>query len=384
MMQTGSGRRGSARSKEMPNASPTVLISGYYGCGNIGDEAVLGGMLHALKQIRSDSEVQYIVLSQNPPETANMHHVPSLHRMRFGDVYHMINRCNLLISGGGSLLQDTTSLHSLVYYLFVIYLAIKCKKPAVIYAQGIGPIRRPLARYVTQWVLNKTRFITVRDEESRRLLKTIKVSIPPITVTSDPAFLLEPADTGKVGAILLENRVPKDKKLMGFALRPWKYPSLEHLTAMVEEISKLTEYHPVFLPMHSGSDIFFSSMIREKLNCPSSIIRSKMNYEEALGVISSFTAIAAMRLHALIFGASTGSKLFSLSYDPKVESLMKSLDLDAYCEDVQGFDPVNAAKKVAKMIEDPNAGRVTQEKMALIRESAIENAKIALAILDEK
>ena len=383
-MQAGSRRRGSARSKEMPNASPTVLISGYYGCGNIGDEAVLGGMLYALKKIRSDLEVQYIVLSQNPPETANMHHVPSLHRMRFGDVYHMINRCNLLISGGGSLLQDTTSLHSLVYYLFIIYLAIKCKKPTVIYAQGIGPIRRPLARYVTRWVLNQTRFITVRDEESQGLLKAIKVATPPITVTSDPAFLLEPADAGKIRAILQENRVPKDKKLIGFALRPWKYPSLEHLTAMVEEICKLTEYHPVFLPMHSGSDIFFSSMIQEKLNCPSSIIRSKMNYEEALGVISAFTATVAMRLHALIFGASTGSKLYSLSYDPKIASLMKSLDLDIYCEAVQGFNPVNTAINIVRMIEDPNAGRVTPEKIVQIRERAIENAKMALAILDEK
>lgn len=368
----------------MANASPIVLISGYYGCGNNGDEAVLGGMLHALKRIRSDSEVQYIVLSQNPSETANMHHVPSLHRMHIGEVYHMLKRCNLLISGGGSLLQDTTSLHSLVYYLFIIYLAIQCKKPVVIYAQGIGPIRRPIARYVTRRVLNRTRIITVRDEESKGLLKKIKVSTPPVSVTSDPAFLVEPADAGRVDAILQENQVPKNKKLIGFALRPWKYPSLKDLVAMVEEICKLTDYHPVFLPMHSGSDLFFSSLIREKLNCPSSLIRSKMNYKEALGVISAFNTTVAMRLHALIFGASVGSKLYSLSYDPKVVSLMKSLDLDVYCENVEEFNPVNTAKKVANMIENPIAGKVTPEKIAQIREGAIENAKMALAILDEK
>lgn len=368
----------------MPKASPTVLISGYYGCGNIGDEAVLAGMLQALRKTRSDTEVQYIVLSQNPTDTANMHRVPSLHRMRIGDVYNLINRCDVLISGGGSLLQDTTSLHSILYYLFIVYLAVISKKPVVIYAQGIGPIRRPIARYLTRWVLNHARLITVRDEESRKLLDAIKVTTPPVFVTADPAFLLEPIERSRVEAIFKENRIPMDNNLIGFALRPWKYPSMEQLATMVEEICNLTNCHPVFLPMHAGSDIFFSSLVQEKINCPSSIIRSTMNPRETLGVISAFHTTVAMRLHALIFGASVGAKLYSLSYDPKVVSLMKTLNLEDYCEAVEGFHPIVTSQKIARMIEEPNSGKASTAKIEQLRESALENAKMALAFLDEK
>ena len=67
-----------------------------------------------------------------------------------------IKNSDVLISGGGSLLQDSTSLKSLFYYLFVIFLAEHYKKKVIIFAQGIGPIKNPAGRFFTKKLLKKS------------------------------------------------------------------------------------------------------------------------------------------------------------------------------------------------------------------------------------
>src|SRR5205807_7129447 len=107
-----------------------------------------------------------------------------------------------LISGGGSLLQDTTSLRSLIYYLWVVRLAHSCGAPIMFYAQGIGPLRRKVSRALTRLVANRVQQITVRDAESADLLRRIGVNRPPIEVTADPAFALTAAGSGRAEEIL--------------------------------------------------------------------------------------------------------------------------------------------------------------------------------------
>ena len=77
--------------------------------------------------------------------------------------------CDVLISGGGSLLQDITSLKSLIYYLAIIFLAIVFRKKVIIFAQGFTPFRTKLGKVLTQFVLKKCDEIYIRDESPRDL-----------------------------------------------------------------------------------------------------------------------------------------------------------------------------------------------------------------------
>ena len=85
---------------------------------------------------------------------------------------------DVLISGGGSLLQDVTSKNGILYYLGIIKLAQLLGKKVMVYAQGIGPIREPRNRKLTAKILNKVQAITVRDFESRTEL--LEMGIPMI------------------------------------------------------------------------------------------------------------------------------------------------------------------------------------------------------------
>ena len=127
----------------MGKTDGTIVLSGYYGFANSGDEAVLHALVQALREEAREAGIflRIIVLSGNPAQTQRMHGVEAVHRMRPWTVIKALWRADALVSGGGSLLQDVTSARSMRYYLGIIRLALWLRKPVFIYAQGIGPIR---------------------------------------------------------------------------------------------------------------------------------------------------------------------------------------------------------------------------------------------------
>ncbi|OMD20616.1 polysaccharide pyruvyl transferase family protein, partial [Paenibacillus odorifer] len=149
-----------------------IVISGYYGFHNSGDEAVLQSILIALQQHAQAAgiEIEPIVLSIDPEWTSATYGVKSVHRMKLVEVRQAIYESSGLISGGGSLLQDVTGSKSIPYYLGIIKLAQWMGKPTFIYAQGIGPVHRKLFHPLIKSVFRKCTYISVRDEQSRELL----------------------------------------------------------------------------------------------------------------------------------------------------------------------------------------------------------------------
>ncbi len=163
-----------------------VCISGYFGFDNIGDEAVLQTMIRSLKAEIEDLEI--IVLSDNPAETAAEYGVTAYDRWRWIELHKAIRSADLLISGGGSLFQDITGKRSLFYYLHIIKMAMRRKKPVLIYSQGIGPIESAWGRKRTVKVLRKAKRITVRDEDSAETLKAWGFRRGRVKVTADPVL----------------------------------------------------------------------------------------------------------------------------------------------------------------------------------------------------
>src|SRR5439155_1447425 len=85
---------------------------------------------------------------------------------------------DLFISGGGSLVQDVTSARGALYYLGLLGLATRLAHATMVFAAGIGPLRRGWLRALARRILNRVTLITVRDEGSRRLLQQLAVHRP--------------------------------------------------------------------------------------------------------------------------------------------------------------------------------------------------------------
>ena len=151
-----------------------ILISGYYGFDNIGDESILRTLVSSLREHIPDCSLT--VLSHNPASTREKYGVEAVDRMSPMAILRAVKKCDMLISGGGSLLQDVTSSKSLHYYLSIIRCAEFFHKKVFIYSQGIGPIDRPGNRRAAAAALKRADGIVVRDERSAALLEEIGIA----------------------------------------------------------------------------------------------------------------------------------------------------------------------------------------------------------------
>lgn len=177
-------------SNKTASSVKTIVISGYYGFKNSGDEAVLQSVLTALAEEGKAAGViiEPVVLSIDPEWTSKAYGVRAVHRMKLGEVRRAIRESDGLISGGGSLLQDATSPKTIPYYLGVIKIAQLLRKPVFIYAQGIGPVNRKLFHPMIRSVFRKCAYISVRDAQSAELLQSMGIRGEDIHVVPDPVM----------------------------------------------------------------------------------------------------------------------------------------------------------------------------------------------------
>src|SRR5690606_16223699 len=122
------------RTAEREPEEMRVLLSGYYGFGNLGDEAILAGLGSALEHRGH----QPVVLSNDPAGTERLHSFEARHRVR--GLVGALTSVDAVVSGGGGLLQDATSARSLTYYLSVLRLARAFGRRTAVYAQSLGPL----------------------------------------------------------------------------------------------------------------------------------------------------------------------------------------------------------------------------------------------------
>jgi len=310
-----------------------ILISGYYGFNNIGDESILRAVVDNLRGKLSDIDIT--VLSQNPESTAQRYGVHAVNRKSVKDILGAVQKCDLLISGGGSLLQDVTSKRSILYYLMIMWAALLFRKKVFIYSQGIGPILSKVNRRLTAATLRRVHGIVVRDEASRELLIDLGIKGDQIIVTADPVLRIKKADL-RVGRQILQQEgftpVP-GRMTVGFAIREKKTDS-NFVAEICISIRRLIEEYQaqiVLIPFHYSEDMAVIEELESRLGEGVCCIRHKYLTNEMLSIIGNMDILVGVRLHALIHAAIMDVPMIAISYDPKINSFMHSIDMKAMC-----------------------------------------------------
>lgn len=289
-----------------------ILISGYYGFDNFGDEAILGVLTKKLKSLGAEVRV----LSSNPHKTAGLYKVCSTFSMCPGMVILRILESDILVSGGGSLLQDVTSLKSLIYYLLVINIALLFRKKVVIFAQGLGPINSKFGAYLTKNTLKKCALVSVRDRKSSLLLRLWGIEAD---LVSDPLFGLE-----------LQKNTTQDK--VGVQLRSFKTLNDNLLNKLALHINK--EFLNKKIEIYSFQDSLdlevckkFEKILKEINPQIKSTLIFNQTSQEILDKISQLEYMIAMRFHANLIALKYGIKSLAVSYDVKVEKLAEEAEI---------------------------------------------------------
>lgn len=292
------------------------LLSGYYGKGNGGDEALLATLLQMLP-----SHVTPVVLSGNPEETRDRYHVEAYDRMAPLTVLQALRSCDALIWGGGSLIQDVTSTISPFYYGGLMALAQGMGLKTIAWAQGIGPLVRPQTRWLARRNFAGCTKVSVRDRASAALLSDWKI---PHIIAPDPVWAL----AAKPVPELADLPTPR----VAVTLR--KHPQLTaarlaNLTRALVEFQKLTQTYILLLPFQKSEDLSIAEAIQPHLQDVSQILCLE-DPQILKGVFRSVEMAIGMRLHSLIMAASEGCRCFALSYDPKINRLMEDLAIPGW------------------------------------------------------
>ncbi len=363
-----------------------LLISGYYGFNNIGDESVLRTVTDALREGLEDIDIT--VLSASPEDTAEKYGVKAVARMKPLAIIRAVWNCDLLISGGGSLLQDATSRRSIHYYLLIIRLALLFGKKVFIYSQGIGPIRSRYNRRLTRRVLRHVHGIVVRDARSKRLLQDIGVPADRVYVTADPVIRVKKADLEPGRAILQAEGYKKQpgRLTVGWAIREKKTDSafahrIEECIRWLDE-----EYHAdsILIPFYHSEDLPVAEVLQSRLAGTAVCIREKHLTDEMLSIIGNMDLLVGVRLHSLIYAAVMQVPMLGISYDPKIDSFLGSVGLTAM-SDIEHFDlpGFQAAFRQALSSRDSRCATVDRS-MTRLRKKLDTNERLISAILNDK
>ncbi|RKI69712.1 polysaccharide pyruvyl transferase CsaB [bacterium 1xD42-67] len=359
-----------------------VVMSGYYGFGNAGDDAILESIHQSIRS--ASDEVAVTVLSNDPELTRKQYGLEAVPRFRALRVFRALWKGDALLSGGGSLLQDATSTRSLVYYLSVIHCARLLHKPVMLYANGIGPVRDPANRRRVRRAVERAALVTLRDHASARELAEMGVERP-VQVTADPVFRLEPTGAERSRALCAAAGLPQGRPFAAVSVRDWDNVGdfFAQLAGLCDHLRRAHGLEILFLLMQPARDREATDRVRARMEEPSYVLEEPCVPRELMGVLGQARLCLAMRLHTLIFAARMAVPAMGLVYDPKVSSYLEELELPS-AGDVERFDGAEAIRRADALMADYDAVLARlREKSAQLAQAAEENERLLLELLEK-
>ncbi len=312
-----------------------VMLCGYYGYGNSGDEAILSVTVEELR--RRIPDIRICVLSASPKETAAYYMVDSIHRFDLIGIRARMKRTRLFLFGGGSLLQDKTSTRSLTYYTELIRMARKNGVPVAVYANGVGPVTRTGNIGRVRETLAMAERITLRDRVSLGLCRAMALPAVP-TLTFDPAILSETPTPRREDAYFVV--IPKRLGALSRALT----------VAWMREIMQKNGWRPVIVSLFDAQDREYAEELARETGAT---CHSPQNAEDGISLLSGAKLVLSSRLHGLIYATVAAVPMIALSDDEKLFAYMERIGRPSFfCRAEDGENLMQSLATISLQYEE--------------------------------
>lgn len=331
-----------------------ILIAGNFGFHNIGDEAILSAMIRGLRKDHPERHI--CVVSGDADQTEHDYQVDSIGWKNIPKIIDEVEKSNLILLGGGGIFHDhwyvdpetmlTADHGGIPYFCEFATLAEIMKKSLMIFGAGVGPINAKEDQDLTAYAFRQANAVSVRDVESKWILKDFGVNIEKVQVTADPAHLLvaDKSSTEKIlSGILPKNGLP----VVAVCLRNCNIEGerADWQKVVAAGLDRFLEDHPcnlLFIPFHNLSESYLtndldaSARVRSWMQKKKSVFMLEDSYppETIAGILAECRLVFGMRLHSIIMAANAGVQVVGLVYDPKVKNLMSRLGLTEYAIDL--------------------------------------------------
>ena len=379
--------------------SNRIVIAGYMGFGNAGDEAIAKVMTEHLREAIRDAEIT--IISGNPEHTAQTCGVRAIGWRDPTAITEAIRHTDLTILGGGGLFQDywgfdptailTREHWGLSFYVVPALLSAVYEKPLMLYAVGVGPLLSEHGRKYTKVAGDIATRITVRDPVSRDLLLSLGVSGDKMEVTADPGFDLTPDDSAS--EIPEVSEWAARRPAVAVCLRNWGFGTDQtfcerQMAAALDDLVENEGAAILFVPFHvdpgSNDDVALArratALMRRRGDA--SLLTQSLCPAALAGIIGRADLVLGMRLHSVIFSVSAGIPFVALEYDPKVEALAGLAGFQEFSMPLGGIEADALAGRLRQALHSKERFQeMAASTASTLRCRARQNAAIAAELL---
>ncbi len=300
-----------------------IMLCGYFGAGNAGDDATLEAILASLPRMPKGVLPTVPAIGKESLPAG----VEPIGRYNFPRIKKELSKTRLFLLAGGSLLQNSTSNRSLSYYYYLSRLASKQGARVMIYAGGVGPIIGDEAAYEAVEAVENCDAVTLRDPDSLELLKVLECDTHGIAITADAALATSPIALPDE----IEDMLPAGKRYFGVSVRPLgglrrgegaRNPAeiYDAVAAAVRTVADRRSSVPVWIPF-APEDVKLCEKLQKRSE--RGIVLPLLCAGHIVSVISHCEFTIGMRLHSIVFSSSAGVPAIAIAYDPKVESFAR-------------------------------------------------------------
>lgn len=297
-------------------AKDRVLVIASVGMRNVGDEAILEGLI--LQLPRRD---KVIAVSNDPSATRTLHHVQAV--SSWAAPFALL-RCNVLVISGGLFSGHMGPMQRLAprFIQLATLLRVRC----ILYGIGIYSSTPQTIQEQLRRVIPRIKIITVRDASCINVVRQLGGDAQ---LVPDLASYISPSKPERAVEILQQEGIKLKRPLVALALTATGMESSEPLLeAFASVINDMPSIHFLFIPMcqhpslESHNDLELAKALERR--APSlNILRGWYAPQDILAIYGLQDAVIGMRYHSLLFSLISNRPIIALPYSEKCNDFIQ-------------------------------------------------------------
>ncbi|MCG9545949.1 polysaccharide pyruvyl transferase family protein [Vibrio sp. Isolate33] len=350
-------------------------MSAWIGSKNLGDELIFKVLLEQL-EVLGISRKDVVAITLDPNRTRKTFGTQSVgHRDILGQLI-AIRQGDVLVFGGGGLLQDETSIWNLPYHLSRVWIARLMGKEVVGLGLGAGLVSMRFSKWLIRMTFGTSVPMNVRDTESLQILK--QISVQNVKQAADLVFGHSVQEYESDGYIAVALR-PFSKKRSWLPVHMREHVTLDdpsHIADALDVIARQVNLPIRLVSFDLDKDLDYHHTIAAQMSTKVSFVSPTL--KDVTKVIGAANVVIGMRYHAAVLAFLCGVPSVLIGYSPKVQSLAK--EAPRGCKVVE--NNIKGIKALPKLVNE-----VLDEKQSVIiarerlRDSSLENYKPLCGLL---
>ncbi|MGH3442668.1 MAG: polysaccharide pyruvyl transferase family protein [Nitriliruptorales bacterium] len=356
-----------------------ALVAGWIGSTNLGDELVFAGLRRHL----AARGVEVTAIAVDPLRTIEDHGVRTADHDDPAGIWGAVGRADVLVFGGGGLLQDETSPFNLPYHLARVWAGRLRHIPWAGVGLGAGPLRTVLGRRLVAASLGSATALSVRDNHSARLLEGLRIR--DVTEAADLALALpEPAVEVEDTATVCLRPWSGAGGLLPVSVRARRDPTPEWFVpaaaAALDRLAKESGLRIRLVALQADRDGPLHDEVAARMDAAVTVARPGL--EDVVAEIARGRIVVSMRYHGGIAAVLGGRPAVLLGYSPKVDALADELGAGAVGLGWSPDDLHRLVEAASALLGDPRAEEAVAGARARLQERERRNGEVIDRLLD--